>query len=414
MDYTDLYNFQTKDGIVVPNQDDVLAGMQKKFAEIFGAELDLSPETPVGRLIEADYVLVQTALGVTAQTANQFNIDESTGRYLDSIGRLFNLERTAATRSRIAIRCYFSDAATDAIPAGSMVSSSTSGQAFLVDALIENTGQTDDEQRYYADGYATAVDEGPVLAPPGTVTTVQSSVIGWIGVTNTAQVYVGSAIETDASFRRRIKASRAIGVGFFDSMTSRLNRLSGVYSNCILENKTDLPSIQREVLLPPHSVFVAVDCVATEDLYQDIAKVISTTKPAGTAMAKDNISGGTLVERPVYYGAGRMYKQDVSFFKAESRRVFVSISYLLGNYTGSDLAYDVGEAVKDFMATMPVGATLYSASLSTYLMNRLGLFIAEILLQREGDGEIADTTVEMAGYEVPYVDDSSIRITSFS
>ena len=74
MDFTDLYDFKTDNGIVVPDDSEVLLGIQKKFQEIFGAEIDLSAETPVGRLIEAFAVIVKSTLGVTAQSANQFNI----------------------------------------------------------------------------------------------------------------------------------------------------------------------------------------------------------------------------------------------------------------------------------------------------------------------------------------------------
>ena len=97
MDYTNLYDFQTASGVIVPNDSSVLEGIQTKFQEIFGTDINLSAETPVGRLIEAMSIMVKTTLGVTAQSANQFNVNEATGIYLDSIGQMYNLSRIPAT-----------------------------------------------------------------------------------------------------------------------------------------------------------------------------------------------------------------------------------------------------------------------------------------------------------------------------
>ena len=410
MDYNDLYEFQRDTGIIVPNQDDVLTGWQNKFSEVFGAELDLSAETSVGRLIEAISVLERSTLGITAQSANQFNVRESTGRYLDSIGNLFNLKRIAGTKSRIKIRCSFSAAVTDAIPAGSMVSSQATGNAFLVDSMIVNSGLTDGDGRYYADGYATAVETGPLVASPGTVNSIQSSVLGWEAVTNTEQVYTGTDIETDGAFRRRILASRSIGVGFFDDVASRLNRIDGVYSNCILENKTDLPLLKREVYIPPHSIFVGVDCIATEELYQSVAKAIADTKPVGTGMVSKAVSGGTKVQRTVPYGANAGFSQVITFYKADERRVFVTVSYQTASYTGTDVVFDMKEALKTYFASCGVGTTLYGSSIAAFLISSLQIVVGEVLLMREGDGEVANSTLDMAGFEKPYVDDASITV----
>ena len=217
MDYTDLYNFQTPTGTIVPQGQKMLSGIQTKFQEIFGTDIDLSEETAIGRLIEAWAVNNQTVLGVTAQTANQFNINEATGIYLDAIAQIYGLERIAATSSRIMIKCYFSDdtTGTDTIPAGALVLCTANGVTFRVDSPIVNTLQVENGTgRIFATGTATAVEPGPIVAPIGSVNSIQTRVIGWVGVTNTSSLYIGTNLETDEAFRERIKASRPMGLGF--------------------------------------------------------------------------------------------------------------------------------------------------------------------------------------------------------
>ena len=176
MDYTDLYEFNTSSGIIVPDDSSVLSGIQTKFKEIFGSEIDLSAETPVGRLIEAIAVMVKTTLGVTAQSANQFNINEATGIYLDGLAQMYNLKRIGQTHTVITVKCIFSNTATEdsKIEAGSLIMSSLNGAIFSIDSAVQCFGpmQLDDEGNMYGIGTATAINPGPIVAPPSTVTSI--------------------------------------------------------------------------------------------------------------------------------------------------------------------------------------------------------------------------------------------------
>ena len=202
MDYTNLYEFQTDSGMIVPSDQSVLLGIQTKFQEIFGTDLDLSAETPVGRLVEAFAILTKSTLGVTAQSANQFNINYATGIYLDSIAQIFGLSRIPATASNITVRCFFSGVVngTPTVPRGALISDSATGTTYSIDSPIERTQQVDVDTGYYIGiGTATAVTTGPNAPQPNSVTHIQSSIQGWVGVTNTGINYVGTDIETDAA-----------------------------------------------------------------------------------------------------------------------------------------------------------------------------------------------------------------------
>lgn len=421
MDYTDLYNFQTSSGIVVPNDKSVLVGIQTKFQEIFGTDIDLSAETPVGRLIEAMAVVVKSTLGVTAQTANQFNVNVATGIYLDAIAQIYDLKRIAGTRTKINVRAYFSQASTDAIPAGSLIMSSVNGEMFAIDSTISNTGKSEvlpnGETRFYADGSATAVNVGPVIAAEGTVTSIQSAVIGWIGVTNIAPTYTGTDIETDEAFRKRILASRPIGIGFDTHLVSALNRLDGVYSNCVLENNTSYTMIKQDVAIPAHSIFVGIDCIETDELLNSIAEEIARAKPVGTGMvnadptAQDAINiGGTRFQIDVPYGYNNAYSQPVCFYKAQQTPVYVSINYSQGNYSGGQIEADIIEVTAEYMASVGTGGTAYATMIANALINKLNIGVGTILLARDGSTTPADIKVQMAGYEVPLTNSEYITL----
>lgn len=93
--FENLYQFIDATGIVIPYTDEVKTSVENTFKEIFGADLDVSEETPVGRLIEAVTMLYVTFLGVNAQNANGFNIRTATGEYLDALGNIYGLLRGA-------------------------------------------------------------------------------------------------------------------------------------------------------------------------------------------------------------------------------------------------------------------------------------------------------------------------------
>ena len=403
MDYTNLYTFLPSSGIVVPNDKSVLLGIQTKFQEIFGTEIDLSSETPVGRLIEAFAVMVKTTLGVTAQTANQFNVNEATGVYLDSIAQIYDLKRIAGTKTRINIKCFFSsDSGTGDIPAGSMIMCGTNGELFSIDSPISNSGEVDDDGRFFGIGTATAVRTGPIVAAEGTVTSIQSSVLGWVGVTNVNPTYTGTDIETDEAFRQRIIASRPIGIGFSTHLTSALNRIDGVYSNCVLENNTGTSVKKKNVVIPPHSIFVGIDCIETDEILDTIAKEISRAKPVGTGMVDSGVPMASLYQRTVTYGYANGYEQTISFYRVVKTAILVSIDYSFGEYVGADIVSDINRVVAEYIATVGIGGVVYGSMIANRLINALNIGISSVWVQKNGSLEPADNFVEMDGYETPF------------
>ena len=88
-----LYGYQTKNGVVIPQTSSIKATIENKMKEIFGADMSIAPETPAGRLVEALTLMFVDVLGVNAQNANNFNPETAVGSYLDSLGKLWGVAR---------------------------------------------------------------------------------------------------------------------------------------------------------------------------------------------------------------------------------------------------------------------------------------------------------------------------------
>lgn len=104
--FASLYDYATKNGIVIPATSDIRAKVENEFKTIFGSDIDTTAETPIGRLIEAITLLFVDICGVNAQNANGINPNSATGAYLDNIAALFGITRESGEsdmkfRSRI-------------------------------------------------------------------------------------------------------------------------------------------------------------------------------------------------------------------------------------------------------------------------------------------------------------------------
>lgn len=88
-----LYDYQLKNGIVLPQVSSVKTKVEDAFRELFGGDFSVEPETPQGRLIEAVALLFADVLRVNAQNANSFNVNQAVGAYLDNLGAVYGVSR---------------------------------------------------------------------------------------------------------------------------------------------------------------------------------------------------------------------------------------------------------------------------------------------------------------------------------
>lgn len=90
---TNLYEYQSNTGLVIPDTSNVQAQVILGLKNVFGAEFEYIRETPNGLLVDALTQMIKQFVGITAQNVNGLNITTSIGSWLDAIGKLFGVER---------------------------------------------------------------------------------------------------------------------------------------------------------------------------------------------------------------------------------------------------------------------------------------------------------------------------------
>lgn len=94
MNFGDLYNYSTKNGVVIPNTDGIRDVVVQALKDAFEDQtLSTDPETPQGRIIESITLLFVDVLRACAMNANGFNPSQAVGTYLDNLGALSETER---------------------------------------------------------------------------------------------------------------------------------------------------------------------------------------------------------------------------------------------------------------------------------------------------------------------------------
>ena len=259
------YDQDTSLGIITADTSTIQADVEEEIKAIFGNNIDLSAETPQGRLAEVLTAERAGVVGFNAANATQMNIDYATGLFLDAIASRFRVSRIGATRSRV--YATLTGTAGTIIPAGSIAKSGENEFYAENDITLPVIG-----------AYFLSSETGEVPCPAGTLTTIVSSVIGWTGITNSSEPSVfGADQETDTAFRIRIKDSRYSGTGFVEDIGAALNGVDELVSSFVYDNGTGGVVVYDTVSIDAHSIVVVVDGGSDAD----IAQVIFENKSAG-------------------------------------------------------------------------------------------------------------------------------------
>jgi len=413
MDYTNLYNFLDATGIIVPSTDAVKSGVETKFKEIFGADLDVSAETPVGRLIEAVCVLVRSSCGVTAQSANQFNINEATGVYLDAVAKIYELKRNPGTKTRIPVTVTMSAGGTDTVPAGSMIADSV-GNLFTIDNDIVVTAYAPGATEGEASGTATAVEYGEVPGEAGTVTFIQSSVLGWKGVTNGEAMQIGNLVETDAAFRERLYRARPTGTGFRQSLLSALKRIDGVDSACVEENNDTPAMTVNGISMDGHTVYVCVYGPGSgAEFNNKVAKAVLDVKSAGVGMMHGSTRGTLTTVTNVPVGDSGNVLATVYFYRPATYTISVTVQVTNQSFVGSDGATAIKNAVAAYVNSVDIGSEVLGAEVAQAAMTAApGCGVASVSMVR--GSESAATNLKFYADMKPLCTADNVTVSLYS
>ena len=153
-----------------------------------------------------------------------------------------------------------------------------------------------------------AQNPGAILAPPGSLTVIDTPVTGWTSVTNPFSAVIGNTLETDAEYRlRRSQVLQRSGSGTAEAIRSDVRNINGVEHVQVFEN---VGFGVDDNGLPPKSFRVLVK--GGPD--QVIADTIWLDKPAGI-----ETNGTTTVVIVDSMG----YSHDIKFSRPAAVRIYL-------------------------------------------------------------------------------------------
>ncbi len=239
----------TATGFVRTSLPDRIAQLEDAYRAIFGANINLDPDTPDGQLIgvfaesfsNLDQLIEAVYLSISPSYA--------AGQALSRLVELNAIRRQAGAFSAVDVR-FFGTPGTE-IPAGTLVASTATQAVFATveAAVVGGNGQVP--------VLARATEMGPVHGPAGTVTRIDTPIYGVDSAANETDATLGFFEETDAQLRlRRARSTAAAGQGLADALYGALANLPGVSDLRVYENATGV--VQPVTGLPEHSIMAVV------------------------------------------------------------------------------------------------------------------------------------------------------------
>lgn len=240
----------TPEGLVLPEESAILAGVLTDMDSAFGGGLNKSLETPQGQLASSTTAIIGDKNNEFASYVNQVDPAFAAGRMQDAIGRIYFIDRKPGTPTTVLATCV--GLAGVVIPVGATAQAVDGNRYLCTQAgTIPVTGSIDLP-------FACAVD-GPISCAPGALNQIYQAIPGWDSITNAADGTVGSLVENRAEFEERRRQSVALNaIGSLPSIYANVLNVADVIDVYVTENNTSANVTVGGVTLIPHSIYVAV------------------------------------------------------------------------------------------------------------------------------------------------------------
>lgn len=331
---------------------DLVTGLRAEF----GADLDVSPDTPNGQLTGLFAAPIAEIWQQMNSVYDAYNPNRAFGESLTNIGIITYTPRQTPGKSTVPV-----------------VITGTGG-TFLPSSIVriftqplQNQFRLLSDVTIPPDGTITvqaeALEDGPILAPPNTLTGIATPIDGWDSVTNLVSATPGRNAETDPVYRiRRNNSAAMASQNTEDALSAALKSLPGVLDAVVLVNSTN--TVDSNGFLP-HSIAVVVE--GGEDM--DVLNTIYARKTSGIPTNGDN-SG--------YIENNAGLPVEIKFYRQESIRIYIRITvemlngfpvdglaqiqqdvydYLVGTNNGGVPAFSIGDSVIISKLYTPINLT---------------------------------------------------------
>lgn len=374
----------------------IKAELEAAERAVFGNQIDTSATSVLGELnaLISDRLAELWQLGQASYTG--VFPDGASGLALDLLCAITGVARKPATYTEVQVT--LTGVGGTVIPGGSQVSVAGVGTKFQTLGGTIGGGGT-------VTLTFQALTTGPVVAPAGTLTVIETPVSGWVSATNALdQSILGTDIETDQALRlRREQSLRALGGASLDAIRAGIFEVPNVTSAEVFENNSDSTDGSG---LPPHS-FEAVVYGGTD---QAVREKIFERKAAGVATF-GNVTG------TVTDGSGDTHT--VNF----SRPVVLDVYVKLTVYVSAGAPANLADLIKQAIAAYGdlnyrVGSDVIAHALipTVFGVSPTIKNCSEVLIGTIGAGfpttqPVSSTTIAATNHEIATMDTSRIDVT---
>lgn len=264
-------------GLTTATQAELVALFTSSFELIYGADIDLDPESPDGQMM---MIFIQSVLDVEdliAQVNAQFDPDQAIGVVLDQRVAINGIQRQAATNTVTPITVVVAQALTlqglDLFPNAPYTIADSSGNQYQL-----QTTQNPAMAGTFIYSFVAATP-GALNPTQNTITVPVTIVLGVTSVNNpTSATSVGVNEESDAALKvRRQKSVAVSSQGFFNGLYAAIANVPGVTFLNIVENDTN-GTVNG---VPSHSLWIIV---AGSGSAQAIGTAIYTKRSEGCGL----------------------------------------------------------------------------------------------------------------------------------
>lgn len=325
-------------GIQVPPFEDVLAFLQGKYREIYGADVYLENDSQDGQFLGIIATAINDLNAAIVAAYNSFSPATAQGNGLSSVVKINGISRATPSNSQVNVKLVGQAGTT--VNDGAVTDAN--GFRWLLPAVVTIPPAGEITVT------ATCTKAGAVPAAAGTVNQIATPTLGWQTVTNDDPASMGAPIESDAALRRRQETSVALpSKTVLSSILGAVQSLGGVTAAVIYENDTDTTDALG---LPEHSIAV----VAQGGDSSEIAQAIMRKKTPGTATY-----GTTTVDAIDDVGLTHAIKYSVP---VDVRTVVKVQLKPLPGYT-TQVAADLKAAVASYINALGIGQAVYRTRL---------------------------------------------------
>jgi hypothetical protein len=260
-------------GYIIPNEPDILTGVQADLNAAFGGNLNPALETPQGQVASTSTAIIGDRNDQFLALTRGVDPAYSDGRMQDGIARIYFIERNPALPTTTFLTCTGLVGAS--IPVGALVTAQDGN--FYAASVSGSFGPSG----VITLPFACTVN-GPIACPASSDWTIFRTIPGWDSAISETDGVIGNLVETRVAFEARRQASVAKNAR--NTLTSVQGAVLGVPN--ILDayttmNSTAAPVTLDGVVIPAHSLYV---CVAGGDP-QAVAEAIFSKIPPGPGMA---------------------------------------------------------------------------------------------------------------------------------